>query len=196
VAIGLTAAEVTDLQTKTDAAAAALAAQLEAQNASKVATQALKDAVDAMQTTGAAMIVQIRAKAANGGGNEVYNLAEIPVPATPSPAGPPGKPGSFTAELNEDGSLSIKWKCASPGGGVTYQVYRRVTATGEFAYQANTGVKEFVDTTIPAGSSQVTYQVRAIRPTAAGAWAQFNVNFGAGGVVVSSSEEKMPRIAA
>jgi len=37
-----------------------------------------------------------------------------------------------------------------------------------------------VDATIPAGSSQVTYQMQAVRSTAAGPWAQFNVNFGTG----------------
>ena len=44
---------------------------------------------------------------------------------------------------------------------MVYQVYRRATATGEFTYLGGSGAKTFVDSTIPAGSSQVTYQIQA-----------------------------------
>jgi hypothetical protein len=194
-AIGTTTTAVTALSSLITTASSALAAQTTAQNAAKAATDAVKNAMDAMTNAGMAIIEQVRTKARSAG-DSVYPLANIPAPATPSPTPAPGTPNNFSATLNADGSLTIEWKCASPGGGVTYQVYRRVTPTGDFAYQANTGLKKFDDSTIPAGSSQVTYQVRAVRSTAAGAWAQFNVNFGAGGIVTSSSEEKLPRIAA
>ena len=55
---------------------------------------------------------------------------------------------------------------------------------------------------MPAGSSQVTYQIQAVRSTAVGPWAQFNVNFGvssAGFAIVKSVTESAPtppRIAA
>ena len=61
---------------------------------------------------------------------------------------------------------------------MTYQVWRRLGGEGEFSYLGASGLKRYVDATIPAGTQQVQYQVRGIRPTAAGAWAQFNVNFG------------------
>ena len=60
-----------------------------------------------------------------------------------------------------------------------YQICRRTAATGEFAYLGGAGEKKFVDTTVPAGAPQVTYQIQAVRSTAVGPWAQFNVNFGA-----------------
>jgi hypothetical protein len=43
------------------------------------------------------------------------------------------------------------------------------------------GVKSFVDDTLPSGASPVTYQITAVRSTARGNPAQFVVNFGVGG---------------
>src|SRR6476661_7841862 len=82
VAIGTTAAAVTDLQTKTTAARAAYTAQQAALDAAKSATLAYTNAVNAMAAAGAAIISQIRAKAKTAG-NGVYVLASIPAPATP-----------------------------------------------------------------------------------------------------------------
>jgi hypothetical protein len=45
-------------------------------------------------------------------------------------------------------------------------------------YLGGCGPKQFTDRTIPAGVSGVTYQMQAVRSTAVGPWAQFNVNFG------------------
>ena len=187
IAIGTTTTAVTALESLVTTASAALDAQTTAQNAAKAATDAVNSAMLAMTNAGMAIVEQVRTKARSAG-DSVYPLANIPAPATPSPTGTPGKPNKFKNELNADGSLTVMWKCASPGGNVTYQVYRRTTATGDFTYQANTGVKQYVDEAIPAGSSQVTYQIRAIRSTAAGAWAQYNVNFGAGGVTSAVEE--------
>ncbi len=64
--------------------------------------------------------------------------------------------------------------------------------TGEFNYLGGSGEKEFTDSTIPAGSSQVTYQLQAVRfPTGArpvGA-RQFNVNFGTGSGTTTVTEK-------
>ncbi len=62
-----------------------------------------------------------------------------------------------------------------------HQLWRRVGGTGDFAFLAGVGAKKFTDNTVPAGSSQVTYQVQAVRSTAVGEFAQFNVNFGVSG---------------
>jgi hypothetical protein len=80
-----------------------------------------------------------------------------------------------------------------------YQVFRRNTPDGEFNYLGGTGDKKFVDSTLPAGSSQVAYQIHAVRSTAVGAWAQFDVSFGVGGsgtTVTSVVETNAPKIAA
>jgi hypothetical protein len=199
VAIGTTTTAVTDLTTKTTAARAAYNDQQAAQEAAKAATLALTNAIDAMSIAGANIIQQIRTKAGTAG-DGVYVLAQIPAPATPSPVGAPGTPTDFSVALGQDGSLTLKWKCPNPAGsvGTIYRVFRRVGGTGEFDYIGGTGEKKFVDTTIPAGSSQVTYQIQGVRTTAIGPWAQFNVNFGtsSGGTMTAEIEETAKQKAA
>lgn len=194
-AIGTTSTAVTALNTLTSAARTAFNAQQAAQTTAKAATLTLQNAVDAMQIAGANIIQQIKTKAATTG-DSVYALAQIPAPATPTPVGPPGTPTDFTVTLNQDGSIELGWKCANPAGsvGTVYQVWRRVGGTGEFTYIGGAGDRKFLDTTIPAGSSAVTYQIQGVRSTAVGPFAQFNVNFGtsSGGTMTASIEESTP----
>src|SRR5689334_3796315 len=133
VAIGTTTTEVTALATKTAAARAAYDAQQAAQNAAKDATLNLRLAVEAMALAGANIIKKVRAKAGTDGAG-VYALASLPAPATPSPVPAPGTPTDFTATLNPDGSLKLRWKCVNPAGGkgTIYQVSRRTGSTGAF----------------------------------------------------------------
>ncbi len=106
----------------------------------------------------------------------------LSIRATPQPLGSLGKPSDLAVSLQETGALDLSWKCSSPrASGMTYQVYRRIGADGAFEYLGGTGEKKFTDNTLPAGSAQVTYQIQAVRSTAVGPWAQFNVNFGVGG---------------
>ena len=187
--IGTSAPEVAAMATKVTAAADAIAAQIAAKAAAETATAAADNAVAALMTAGSDIIKQIRTKAAISG-DSVYELAQIPAPAIPGPVGAPGKPFEFVVNLEENGSLTLKWKCPNPVGctGVMYQVWRKV-GTGDFEYVGGCGSKQFVDNTIPAGSSNITYQMQATRSTAVGPWAQFNVNFGVnGGTTVTESQ--------
>ncbi len=136
------------------------------------------------------LLKQVYAKAATAG-DSVYSLASIPIPATPSPVGPPGQPSDFATELDGDGSLIITWKCVNPAGGTMYQVFRQIGGEGDFDYIGGSGEKKYVDTTIPAGATQLTYKVQAQRTTGAGMWATFNVYFGtnAGGTMTASVVE-------
>jgi hypothetical protein len=61
-----------------------------------------------------------------------------------------------------------------------YMIYRRLGAAGAFESLGGVGEKKFHDTTIPAGTASVTYKIQAVRSTAVGDWAEFNVNFGTG----------------
>jgi hypothetical protein len=82
------------------------------------------------------------------GGNSVYELAEIPAPATPTPVNTLGKPSDFVVTLSESGALDLTWKCASPRAtGTIYQIWRRIGPSGEFAYIGGTGEKKFTDDT-------------------------------------------------
>lgn len=107
----------------------------------------------------------------------------ISVRGTPAPRPAPGTPFKFVVTLQSDGSLMLGWKCNNPkgAGGTMYQVFRRVGTSGDFVYLGGSGKKDFVDATIPAGTSQVTYKIQAVRSTAIGEWAEYNVNFSVGG---------------
>jgi hypothetical protein len=196
--IGTTSAACTDMAAKITAAADAMAAKVIAEAAAEAATEVFYNACDAMGVAGQAIIKSVRSKVESTGDMDIYPLAMIPAPATPEPAGPPGTPHTFTAELNS-GAIITRWKCTNPvSGGVVYQVYRRLGGTGEFESLGIAGEKKFIDATVPVGTSQVTYKIRGVRPTAAGLWAEFNVTFGIGssGAVTASVSESSPKLAA
>lgn len=194
-AIGTTSTAVTDLTTKTTAARAAYNAQQAAQLAAKAATGDYHMAVSAMASAASDIIKSVKAKAATSG-DSVYTLAQIPAPALPGPRPAPGQPTDFVVQLDATGALNLAWKCPNPAGtsGTIYQVWRRIGSTGDFSYIGGSGTRSFVDATLPAGSSSVTYQIQAVRSTVVGPWAQFNVNFGVsgGGVMTASVAEGVP----
>jgi hypothetical protein len=181
-AIGTSAAAVADVAAKTAAARAALEAQALAHLQALAATQAFHDAVAAMTEAGAVVIKQVKTYAAGEGGEAVYPLAMLPAPARPSKLPPPGMPSDFRVTLRAGGSLLLTWRCKNPAGssGTMYQVARRVgqAEVGVFESVGVVGTKSFLDETLPAGAARVTYQVTAVRSTAAGAAARFEVNFG------------------
>lgn len=190
VAIGTTAAAVTDLTTKVTAATTKIAAALAAKEAAKNATADADLAVKDMAHAGAAIIQQIKAKAAVSGPS-IYILAQIPAPATPSPVPPPGTPVDFKAALNPDGSLKLTWKCPNPPSapGTIYQIARRI-GTAAFSALTSVGTRSLTDNTVPAGTASVTYRITAVRSTTTGLAAEFIVNFGTGasGEMVASVE--------
>ncbi|HMN39950.1 MAG TPA: hypothetical protein PKE29_03835 [Phycisphaerales bacterium] len=181
--IGLVAADCTALQALITNARKAWDAQQAASEAAKAATTAMHNAVRAMHTLGAVDLAKIKAYADVTNDPNVYAKAQIPMPATPAPVGPPGTPFDFTVSLEQTGAVTLKWKCNNPSGaaGTVYEVRRRLSATGTFDYVGSQGVKSFTDDSIPAGSTALTYQITAIRSTRRGVPAQFNVNFGMGG---------------
>jgi len=195
VAIGTSAAAVADLTTKTEAARAARQAAFEARNAAKALTLDYHEKVAVMSAAVANIISQIKTQAGITGPS-VYTLAQIPAPATPTPVGPLAKPDNFAVALLENGALKLTWKCAQPksASGVTYQIWRRIGTTGAFVSLGGTGAKEFTDSTVPAGSASVTYQLQATRSTSIGPWAQFTVNFGVdtGGAITATVTEGSP----
>jgi hypothetical protein len=200
--IGLTSASVTALGTRADDARAAYTAHIAAQASAKAATLNFYEKMRLLHNApgaGADMIRQIKTKALTSNDPGVYVLAEIPAPATPSPVGPPGTATDFKAVLNPaDGSVKLSWKCPNPTGstGTIYQVLRRIGSSGAFSPLTTLGTRTFIDTTLPAGTASVTYQITAVRSTSTGAPAQFTVNFGSGGEVSIVEGPVSPRLAA
>jgi hypothetical protein len=200
VAIGTESATVTAWAAKVVAARDAYTAQQAAQSAAKDATGALNMAIDAMMVATNAIYNQVRAKAAIAG-DGVYTLASLPIPGSRAPVGPPGKPAELKVALDESGSLTLKWKCPNPAGasGTLYQIWRRNSPTDQFEYIGGAGEKKFIDSDIPAGSSELTYRIQAVRSTAIGEVATFNVNFGtssSGTMTASVSDGASPKLAA
>jgi hypothetical protein len=178
--IGTTAADVAELAAVTEEAREALAAQQAAQRVAQSATLRLHLAVEKMGTRGSAIIQQVRVRAATSGDDGVYGLAWIPQPKKRSPIGAPGRPYQFSVTLQPIGWVELRWKCRNARGsvGTMYEVWRRIGGAGALERVGMSGTKRFVDKTVPAGSGVVMYQVRAVRTTAVGEWAQFNVYFG------------------
>jgi hypothetical protein len=177
-AIGTTPEQVAELATRTEAARLALIEQDQAQQAARAATLRLKIAIENMTSSASAIILQIRSEAGRGG-DGVYLLAQISAPAKGSPIAPPGRPFGFKAELDAIGGLRLTWKCRNPRGsqGTIYQLWRRIDG-GKLTYIGGTGRRRYVDATVPAGSAGVMYQIQAVRSTAKGDWATFNVVLG------------------
>lgn len=195
VAIGTSAAAVTDLTTKTSAARDAYNARQAAMDAAQTATTAWHNAWLAMSTAGAAILLNIRSKAETDGPT-VYELASIAPPPTPTPVGDPGKPTDFQVQIDETGAVMLKWKCPNPPGaqGTIYQIWRKIGTSGSFTYLVGVGEKKFIDETLPAPTACVTYKIQAVRSTRKGAWAQFMVSFGneGSGATSASVVEQAP----
>ena len=190
-ALGLTTAEVDALESATLAAAQAQLAQREAEEAAKAATQTFHNGVAAMQTLGASLLRTIKNRAETLDDPELYALAAIPAPRNASRTPPPGIPSQLKVELLATGALRLAWKCNNPDGttGTLYEIKRRMVSRGmprggenaEFVYIGASGVKQFIDTSLPPGPTRVTYQITAIRSTRASHPAQFTINFGVEG---------------
>jgi hypothetical protein len=196
-AIGTTTAEVSALAALVTAARARQVAQIAAQEAARTATNEYNNAVAAMALAGSDILIKVKARAATGG-HAIYDLAQIPPPATPSPVGPPGMPTAFRVALKPDGALELSWKCANPRGsaGTIYQVLRKIGA-GEFSVIGGSGTRKFVDGTVPAGVASVVYRVQAIRSTQVGTANDVTVNFGvSGGGQATASAAPQPKLAA
>ncbi len=202
VAIGTTTTAVTNLATLTAAAQAAVDARSKPEHRQGGDARAQELRSMRCRLPDPDIIKSIKTKAATTG-DSVYMLApDSRARRRASPMGPLGTPRRFQGggSRRPERHPELSWKCTNPVGatGTTYQVRRRVEATGDFAYIGSVGSKKFTDDTLPAGSSQVTYQIQAVRSTAVGAWAQFNVNFGvsggagAGGAMTAFVTESAP----
>jgi hypothetical protein len=180
--LGIDADDATKLLAATVAARASYNASILARDAARAATQDFYNDTSDMATLGAGLLSTIKSYAESTQNPGVYSLAQIPPPATPGPIPAPGTPMDFTVSLMQSGAVELKWKCNNPEGsaGTIYECRRKIGG-GALTFIGATGVKSFVDDTLPSGSTGVTYEITAVRSTKRGLPAQFNVNFGVGG---------------
>lgn len=189
-AVGLTAAQVTALDTQTKAARAAYTAAQNARQASKAATTTLHTGVKTMKSTVADMIKAIKSFAANSSNpGIVYAAAQIPPPAPPGTLPPPGQPTDISVGLNPDGSLKLRWRAvdAAPTSGVFFAISRRIGATGPYhsiggASGGPRGISDFIDNTLALGTTQASYIIQGFRGTQSGLPSEaINIQLGVGG---------------
>jgi hypothetical protein len=184
-AIGLTAAQASGLKTAATSARATYNDQIAAANAARVATNLARDTIAASRSTYADALKTIKAFAlTQADPGAVYNLAQIPPPAAPSPMPPPGLPTDIRAGLETDGSVTLRWKAVNPPGasGTVWTVSRKLPGEASFSFVGAAGSRIFTDETLPAGQSNVQYVVQGQRGQAVGqASPPFTVMFGHGG---------------
>lgn len=165
--INLTSAQTTAYKSAADAARQAYNAVQQIRQQAKVATQVQNEALAALRTTNSALLKIIRGFAQDQANPaEIYQLAEIPAPAGPSPFVAPSAPVDLTATLAiTDGGIALRWKAKQPAGitGVVYRVERQTGNGTAWALVGLTGTKSTIDTSIPVGTSRVIYRVIAQR---------------------------------
>ncbi len=164
--LNLTPVMMTTLVSLTTAARAQYNAMVAAHAASKTATQAWYDAQEAMRDKAAEYIKTIKAYAGTTNNPNVFNLAQIPPPKSPSASAPPPTPTNLTATLLNSGAIQLDWK-GNITSGVVFTVWRRFGSELNMEQVGTvSGAKSFTDATLPVGvqtASGVWYQVRAER---------------------------------
>ena len=121
--------------------------------------------------------------------NQVKIDLGLAVGTVPAPRPAPGTAEGFTSSVSINGVVTTKWKSRNYGiGGTMYQVYRSINDSQDFVFLGGVGEKKFVDATIPAAATSVTYQVQAVRSTVAGEFAEFRIQLG--GAVTGATQAK------
>jgi hypothetical protein len=190
VAIGLTPAAVTAMDTLAKAARAKHTAQQIAKDAAKAATGQFYNAEDALRDSIANLVLIIKTYAETTNNPNVYTLAQIPPPSPPTPRAAPGQPTAIKVELLTGGQVKFSWKSTNAGGGY-FTIKRRLAGTQDpFVIAGSSDRRNFVDATLPGGGGPWEYAIQGFRSTSMGPAAgpesdHLIVSLGAGGLQVS-----------
>ncbi len=192
--IGLTTAQAGAFSTLATAARTKYNERLAAEEALRIATNQSREAIADARREAADLIRVIKGFAVNAADPlVVYNRAQIPPPAIPTPAPPPAKPTDITVELTPTtGDITLRWKASNPAGtqGTSYIIRRRTSPLAAFEFIGVTGSKEYTDSTFTAGPDSVQYTVQGQRSDSAGPVSDIlTINFGRGpGITVQSTK--------
>lgn len=182
-AIGLTPAQVAALETEITTARASFMHAETIRAESLNATLAFQTDADQMRHSAARMIATVKAFAENEPEPmTVYTAANISPRAPRSPLPPPDQPGNLRATLLTTGAVKLTWDGTGPSGTV-YEVYRKLPGETTFDLVANVGAKKktYTDKALPAGTTSVHYQIRAIRGDSASTFSPaYTIQFGPG----------------
>jgi hypothetical protein len=166
------------------AARQALDDQRQAQQTARAATARFNHAIDQLSFVGGSVMQQIHS--AGRVDKAVYGRASVPAPKKKSRIAPPGAPFKFTFNARQDGAVKLKWKCKLPRGSTQtiYHIWRSIGMDDRFVLIGHSGKKEFLDETIPRGTTIVYYRVRAVRTTCQSEPADYFLRFGTDGKVM------------
>ena len=197
-ALGITPAKATQLVTLTGTARTKYQDQQAAKTALKGATADSHAASGAMIDLGSEVIKEIKAKAATDG-NQIFTLAGLPIPSTPSPVARPGTPTDLKCTLVPgNGALMLAWTCANPVNavGVVYEVERKLQGETDFSRLGIAGERKITDSTLPMGAGLIAYRITAVRTTSTGLPATFYVQLGVTGGGAMTANVVTPKLAA
>ncbi|HYE61990.1 MAG TPA: hypothetical protein VD997_08325 [Phycisphaerales bacterium] len=200
--IGVTSAEVDGLITKVEKAQTSLAEAEKKRLESKAATQKFYTDADDAHDDGQELINKIRNFAAITNNPSVFQIAMIDPPAPPTPLGAPGKPFEVTAGIDELGYITLNWKStnSAPSTGAFFSVSRALNGGSNYTIVGAVPTREFVDTTIPAGTGQVNYIIQGRRGQFLSDPTTYTVRFGVGGggnfAIVTQGEVTSGKLAA
>ena len=162
-ALGLTAAQITVLQTALTDADGSHDAAIAARDASKAATLTQTSDLDTLRDQLAIAVSNIRAFAeGQDDPNAVYAEAQIPPRAEPTPAPAPTPPNEVSVSLNNDGDCVVAWKATRTNGDY-WSVWRTIAGQPSATLIGTTGSKSFVDEEVPQGSAWAIYSVYSHR---------------------------------
>ncbi len=160
--LGFSAQDVAEFTQLLQEAEQAQAEAYKARNAARAAMHGANTRAEALRRKGAALIGVIRATAARTGDNHVYAAGQIPPPPPKPPRPAPEPPRNMRAIMDSSGATILTWE-ASTAGGVTFLVSRQLAGEDRPRLIGSTGEKRFIDSTVPAGTTQAHYLVRARR---------------------------------
>jgi hypothetical protein len=164
-AIGLTAAQVTELAGDIANARQALTDVQATRANAKAETQDYYAKADAVHTKASKAVTAIKSFAKNSTDPAtVFLLAGITGQNPPSPAPAPEQPSNLRAILQNNGAVEVSWTGRGPVGTI-YEVYRKLATETTYTFLSNIDAseKKYTDAGVPAGTLSATYQVRAIR---------------------------------
>lgn len=182
--IGVSAAQLASYKAALSEATDAVTAQNAARTGAKAATLVANDKVKALRTSVAGIIRTIVTYADQQTDPiAVYAEAQIDPPAPRGPSVPPGQPTNISATLDDEGNITLRWRCINvESGNVVYIINRREGSSGNFTQVGVSGSRIFLDDSLAAGPSVVQYQIRAYRGQTAGpASPIFTLQFGRSG---------------
>ena len=157
-AIGLTAAQVAELQTTLTLAGNAYNTVLATRQLAKNQTATQNAAMENLLDLGSGMIAAIKAFAdLSDNPTAVFQTAEIDPPeGRAGPLPPPEAATDLTTELLNSGAVRVRWK-GTVANGTFYDVYRELEGESGFTLIGSSATRRFDDVTVPAGTTRAMY---------------------------------------